>query len=83
MGRYQLPRDLTPEEERVVIAALEHTLALERPHPPPWALAGRAENLRVGRLQTRRLAERGWTQRAPAAFVAGGSRYLRGRGDCR
>lgn len=83
MARYDLPPDLSAEEERVVLAAIEHMLALERPRPAPWALAGRAENARVGRLQTRRLAERGWTQRAPAAFAAGGPRSLRGRGDCR
>lgn len=83
MPRYDVPPDLSPEEERVVLAALEHMLALARPRPAPWALAGRADNLRLGRLHIRRYADRAWALRTPAAFVAGGTRPLMGRGDSR
>jgi hypothetical protein len=83
MPHYDLPPDLLPEEERVVLAALEHMLALERPRPAPWAVAGRAENLRLGRLQIRRHVEQAWPPRTPAAFVAGGTRPQTGRGDSR
>lgn len=41
MSRFELPPDLSPEEERAAIAALERALAAGTQRPSPWALAGR------------------------------------------
>lgn len=83
MPRYELPPDLSPEEERVVLAAIERMLELERPHLAPWSLAGRAENLRIGRLHIRHQAADAWTSHAPLSFAPGGTQPLPGRGDAR
>ena len=81
--RFELPPDLTPEEERIVLAALEHTLgSSRRGGPSRWVLAGRAENLRTGAFQARRYTDRPWSLRVgPWARRATGS--LRGRGDAK
>lgn len=81
MTRYELPPDLTPEEERIVLAALERALAAGRSRPSPWALAGRAEALRMGALQFRRQTWNAWTFRGDTPFTSGGTRPLVGRGD--
>jgi hypothetical protein len=83
MPHYELPPDLTPEEERAVIAALEAALATETPRLSPWALAGRVENLGLGRLQARREAGDGWTLRGDLPFARRGTPTLQGRGDAR
>ncbi len=83
MPRYEVPPDLTPEEERAVIAALERTLASVRDRPAPWVLAGRAEALRMGGLQVRRDAERPWTFRGHVPFARRGTPPLHGRGDAK
>lgn len=83
MPRYELPPDLTPEEERAVLAALEHSLAVGRARLSAWALAGRAENLRMGALQVRREAGSGWTLRAHVPFARRGTTPLLGRGDAK
>ena len=79
--RYELPPDLTPEEERIVLAALERALAAGRSRPSPWALAGRAEGLRMGALQVLRQSANPWTFRGDVPFTEGGTRPLVGRGD--
>ncbi|HEX9891681.1 MAG TPA: hypothetical protein VGB28_06420 [Actinomycetota bacterium] len=83
MPRYELPPDLTPEEERAVIAALEAALGAERPRLSPWALAGRVENLGYGRLQARRDGEHGWSFRGDRPFARRGVATFQGRGDAR
>ena len=83
MAEYQLPANLSPEEERAVIDALEGILGPRRGRPSPWALAGRAEALRMGALQVRRNADRPWTFRAGVAFARGGTPPLVGRGDAK
>lgn len=83
MARYELPPDLSPEEERLVLAALEEALRASRPGASPWALAGRAEALRLGALQIRRDAETPWTFRGHLPFARGGTPPLSGRGDAR
>jgi hypothetical protein len=60
--RYELPPDLSPEEERAAIAALEQYFGARVTRPSPWALAGRAEALRLGALQTRHQADVPWQQ---------------------
>ena len=80
--RFELPPDLTPEEERIVLAALEHALGSRRAGPSRWVLAGRVENLRAGAFQARRYTDRPWSLRVgPWARRSTGS--LRGRGDAK
>lgn len=80
--RFELPPDLTPEEERIVLAALEHALGNRRPGPSRWVLAGRVENLRAGAFQARRYTDSPWSLRVgPWARRSTGS--LRGRGDAK
>jgi hypothetical protein len=83
MRRYELPPDLSPEEERAVIAALERLLGADRDRPSPWALAGRAEALRLGVLQVRRDGERPWRFRGRVPFARPGTPPLVGRGDAK
>ncbi len=80
-GRFELPEGLAPEEERLVITALERYFVKESPHPNPWVLAGRLDATGWGALQGRRYMEQawGWTQRH--AFARPGVPTLRGRGD--
>ena len=82
MTRYELPPDLTPEEERAAIAALERALEAGRKELSAWALAGRAEALRLGTLQTRHQAN-GWTFRGHVPFARRGTSSLIGRGDAK
>jgi hypothetical protein len=82
MPRYELPPDLSPEEERAAIAALERALEAGRKTPSPWALAGRADALRLGALHIRHQAS-GWTFRGYAPFARRGTSPLIGRGDSR
>jgi hypothetical protein len=82
MPRFELPPDLTPEEERIVLAALEHTLRTGVRGPSPWVVAGRVENLRTGVLQARRYTDRAWTLRA-VPWARRSTWTLRGRGDAK
>ena len=51
--RFELPDDLTPDEERAIIRALERYVAQESPHPHAWVLAGRIDATGLGALQAR------------------------------
>jgi hypothetical protein len=82
MARYDLPDDLTPEQERVAIAALERALEAGTHKPSPWALAGRADALRLGALHVRHQAP-GWTFRGYVPFTRRGTSPLVGRGDAK
>jgi hypothetical protein len=82
MARFELPPDLTPEEERIVLAALEHALGSRRTGLSPWVVAGRVENLRMGVLQARRYVERPWTLRSEP-WARRSTAALRGRGDAK
>jgi hypothetical protein len=83
MPRYELPPELSPQEERAVIAALERALGTPADRPSPWTLAGRAEAVRQGALQVRRDADRAWSFRGRVPFARPGTPPLRGRGDAR
>jgi hypothetical protein len=83
MPRYELPPELSPQEERAVIAALERVLGRPADRPSPWTLAGRAEAVRQGALQVRRDADRPWSFRGRVPFARPGTPPLRGRGDAR
>jgi len=82
MPRFELPPDLSPEEQRAAIGALERALGAGREGISPWTLAGRAETLRLGTLQVRHQAE-GWTFRGHVPFARRGTSPLIGRGDSR
>ena len=79
--RFEIPEGLTPEEERVVITALERYFVQESPHPNPWVLAGRLDAAGLGAVQSRRYMDSPWdsTQRHP--FARPGVPPLHGRGD--
>jgi hypothetical protein len=83
MPRYELPPDLSPDEERLVLAALEKAMRASLPRTSPWTLAGRAEALRLGTLQIRRDVETPWTFRGHVPFARRGTPPLGGRGDAR
>ncbi|MEX0753779.1 MAG: hypothetical protein WEA54_01765 [Actinomycetota bacterium] len=81
--RYELPEALTPDEERVTLAALERYLHGEARRPPAWCLAGRIESTGQGALQTRRLMDAPWGAPTRLAFARRGSVSLWGRADVR
>jgi hypothetical protein len=79
--RMEVPPDLTPEQERAVIAALERHLAEGSVRPSPWALAGRVENLGLGALQGRHQSPRAWRDAGRDGFTRRGADTRMGRGD--
>jgi hypothetical protein len=81
--RFELPDDLTPEEERAVIRALERYFAQESPHPHPWVLTGRIAATGLGALQARHYTERPWGVGTYAPFARRGVPPVLGRGDAR
>lgn len=82
-NRYiELPDDLTPEEERAIVTALERYFVQESPKPAPWVLQGRIEATGFGALQIRRYAHQPWYgQQAP--FARKGVPPHHGRSDSR
>lgn len=82
MPRYELPDDLSPEEERAALAALDRAMEANQQELSAWALSGRAEALRLGTLQARHQAH-GWTFRAHVPFARRGTSSLIGRGDAK
>jgi hypothetical protein len=83
MARYEVPPDLSPEEERAVLAALERAFRTSRGKSSVWAMAGRVEALRLGALQARRQAEGSWALRGGVPFASRGTPRLLGRGDAK
>lgn len=83
MPRYELPAGLSPEEERVAIAAIEWLLERQRPRLNPWTLAGRADNLRIGSLHVRHQTDRPWGFHHELPLAPGGTGPRVGRGDSR
>lgn len=81
--RFELPPDLTPEEERAVLAALERYLSERQGRPDQWVLAGRLQSTGYGALQARRLAERTWRWSRDLPFLRPGTPPFHGRGDAR
>jgi hypothetical protein len=80
-GRFELPDDLTPDQERAIILALERYFAQESPHPNPWVLAGRMDATGVGALQVRHLSDTPWQVGGQVPFLRRGIPPQAGRGD--
>jgi hypothetical protein len=81
--RFELPDDLTPDQERAVIRALERYFAQESPHPHPWVLAGRIAATGLGTLQARHYTDSPWGVAIYAPFARRGVPPVQGRGDAR
>jgi hypothetical protein len=79
--RFELPEDLSPEEQRAVIRALERYFARESPHPEPWVLAGRIDAAGLGALQARRYTDEPWAVSRLAPFARRGVPPMHGRSD--
>jgi hypothetical protein len=80
--RYDLPPGLSAEEERAIVTALDDYFGAGVVRPDPWALAGRAEALRIGALQIRHQAMRPWGA-GPTAFTRRGTEPRSGRSDAK
>jgi hypothetical protein len=80
--RVEIPQDLTPEEERAVLMALERYFVQENPRPAPWVLQGRIEATGLGALQVRRFAREPWHGQW-VEFARKGVPPMHGRGDVR
>lgn len=83
MPRYELSPDLSPQDRSAVIIALDRVLGAPGDRPSAWALAGRAEALRMGTLQVRGTAEGAWRFRGHVPFARRGTAPLTGRGDAK
>jgi hypothetical protein len=80
--RVEIPQDLTPDEERAVLMALERYFVEENPRPAPWVLQGRIEATGLGALQVRRFAREPWHGQW-VEFARKGVPPMHGRGDVR
>jgi hypothetical protein len=78
---FELPEDLSPDEERAVITALERYFIQEDPHPNPWVLAGRMDATGIGALQARRYMDEPWGSTRRHGFARPGVPPLHGRAD--
>jgi hypothetical protein len=81
---YELPQDLTTEEERAIFLALERYFTDPDGKPDPWRLSGRAVATRQQTWEARRLLPGSswqWVKRLPLAQRS--QPNLHGRGDAR
>lgn len=81
---YELPKDISAEDERAVILALERYFSDPDGKPDPWRLSGRAAATRQQTWEARRLLPGSswqWVQRLPLAHRH--QPNLHGRGDAR
>ncbi len=81
--RYELPDDLTPEEERAAIAALERYFTDESRPPDAWTVSSRAANTRTLPLHVRRTSPRAWQNALRYPLAQRSYPHLHGRGDAR
>jgi hypothetical protein len=79
--RFELPEELSVDEERAIIAVLERYFLQENPHPHPWVLAGRLYATGYGALQARRYVDRPWGTASRHPFARPGVAPMLGRGD--
>jgi hypothetical protein len=80
--RFEVPRGLSSEEERAIVAALERYFENEAPSSDPWAFAGRLDATGMGALQTRRTTG-AWQRAGRSGFTRRGIMPFTGRGDAR
>jgi hypothetical protein len=70
-------------EERAIRRALDECFGANSVQPEPWALAGRAEALRLGALQIRNQSLRPWSETRLNHFTRFGAEPRMGRGDAK
>ena len=58
--RFEMPKGISPEEERAILMALERYFSAENPKPSAWVLQGRIDATGFGALQVRRFAREPW-----------------------
>ena len=80
---FRLPDGLDPDEERLILAALERYVRQETIRPNAWALAGRMAAAGQGALQARRLMNGPWGAVARSPFARHGAPPYHGRADAR
>jgi len=80
---YELPDDLSPEEEKAVIAALERYFDQTDPTPDAWKMAGRAADARQGPLQMRKIIASSWHSLNRLPIAQRNTPNLHGRGDAK
>ena len=80
--RIELPDDITVDEERAILMALERYFSAESPKPNPWVLQGRIDATGYGALQVRKYAREPWHGNK-AEFARKGVPPAHGRGDQR
>lgn len=82
--RFELPDDLSAEEERATLNALERYFFEEDPRPHDWVLAGRMDATGYGALQVKRLTDAPWRVGRRVQFARRSLALpLYGRGDAR
>ena len=79
--RYELPPGISEEERQAILAALDEHFGAGMVRPSPWALAGRAEALRLGALQIRHQSDRPWNEIRLNPYTHRGTEPRTGRGD--
>jgi hypothetical protein len=79
--RFELPDELSVDEERAIIAVLERYFLSENPRPHPWVLAGRLYATGYGALQARRHVDHPWGTASRHPFARPGVAPMSGRGD--
>ena len=80
---FRLPEGLDPDEERLILAALERYVRPETPQPSSWALAGRMDAAGHGSLQARRFMHAPWDAATRWTFARRGAPSYAGRADAR
>jgi hypothetical protein len=79
--RLDFPPNLPADEEKAIIAALEEYFRAVDVRPNPWALAGRADALRLGAIQTRHQSRGSWNDAGRVSYAHKGTEDRMGRGD--
>jgi hypothetical protein len=79
--RLEFTPDLPADEEKALIAALEEYFQAVDVRPSPWALAGRADALRLGAIQVRHQSRGPWNESGRGPFAHKGTEQRMGRGD--
>jgi hypothetical protein len=79
--RLDMPPDLPADEEKAIIAALEEYFRAVDVRPSAWALAGRADALRLGAIQIRHESRGPWNEAGRGRFAHKGTEDRMGRAD--